>query len=568
MRSMGIRYIRVHGNHCWKGKAWLSTETKCTKQTQNCLFVWSSSVVSFVWLISWNISKTESKAISFCALFVQLRLQKKLFPQRFSHLCPLRETGNLHSAIDHRSQWARDHWLMSGMIFNDFRKFGTWARHILNRLVTDLPQNLRTREALVVKFGTGGEQSANQPILTCPWILGPEPQSKYLNKVSKVSRRQGCRTHNSPSPLFVPSGTKIRGHFHFWRDCAWARLCFVYILDRVVPLWPSLQNSQRAQRHVAHVDRSLVRRESVLVCLSNVWFSTLDLVRMTLVFEAWSVSRAIPMTTTIVLERGTVTVSGLTPQFRVHWFWWRRTSLVFTEGVRNQCVACQEESQTLIFIGGDLCTRAHTNTHTHTHTHRENTRTEHTHTKERTGCLIAGATRTPHMKDVLSSLCKVKIYPWQPFHAIQNWIVSFGSKLVPYLQWSLVCSRRILIATSQTVLLAANPVGAVVGGILTDKWALCLPGGNSQWKMCRPSQVCTAGWCLEFCPSPKVCVLFPQRKAVSCTCLSEHLLVDHKRYTVLTRTRVDLAGLAEDRWRCFFLWRRLPWECCRSSLQI
>ena len=34
----------------------------------------------------------------------------------------------------------------------------------------------------------------------------------------------------------------------------------------------------------------------------------------------------------------------------------------------------------------------------------------------------------------------------------------------------MVCDRRILVATTQSVFQAANPVGALVGGILTDKY--------------------------------------------------------------------------------------------------
>lgn len=59
----------------------------------------------------------------------------------------------------------------------------------------------------------------------------------------------------------------VREHFLFWWDCAWARLRCVYILDCVIPLWTSLENasSKGGQRHVALVDRSLAREESVLV---------------------------------------------------------------------------------------------------------------------------------------------------------------------------------------------------------------------------------------------------------------------------------------------------------------
>ncbi len=37
-------------------------------------------------------------------------------------------------------------------------------------------------------------------------------------------------------------------------------------------------------------------------------------------------------------------------------------------------------------------------------------------------------------------------------------------------KWSMVCDRRILIATSQSVSLAADPVAAILGGLLTDRF--------------------------------------------------------------------------------------------------
>ena len=38
-----------------------------------------------------------------------------------------------------------------------------------------------------------------------------------------------------------------------------------------------------------------------------------------------------------------------------------------------------------------------------------------------------------------------------------------------YFKWEMVCDRRILIATSQSVVLAANPLGTIIGGALTDR---------------------------------------------------------------------------------------------------
>ena len=52
----------------------------------------------------------------------------------------------------------------------------------------------------------------------------------------------------------------------------------------------------------------------------------------------------------------------------------------------------------------------------------------------------------------------------------KNGILKNFQCFLNWFQWEMVCDRRILIATSQSVVLAANPVGATVGGALTDKY--------------------------------------------------------------------------------------------------
>ncbi len=40
-------------------------------------------------------------------------------------------------------------------------------------------------------------------------------------------------------------------------------------------------------------------------------------------------------------------------------------------------------------------------------------------------------------------------------------------------QWNMVCDRRILIASSQSVLLGATPSGAIIGGLISDRYSQC-----------------------------------------------------------------------------------------------